>query len=173
MDKYLPTAHAPAEPSSWPLPATGQRTVIPPSVLDSIAGHPLCEGCMPHGVGFYPQARGHRMVRDNPADYLLIYCVSGRGKLQVDGHTHGVAGGDLVLLPDKDASLVPTARRHRIAHINGIRRQVFSRKPFSGGIVSSPASTCSSADTSPQLLHAPLEFFRGLRLTMILPCPSR
>ncbi|MZR63206.1 AraC family transcriptional regulator [Alcanivorax sp. DP30] len=99
MDKHLPTAHAPAEPSSWPLPATGQRTVIPPAVLDSIAGHPLCEGCMPHGVGFYPQARGHRMVRDNLADYLLIYCVSGRGKLQVDGQTHGVAGGDLVLLP--------------------------------------------------------------------------
>ncbi|MCG8393547.1 MAG: AraC family ligand binding domain-containing protein [Pseudomonadales bacterium] len=91
--------HAPAEPSSWPLPASGQRTVIPPAVLDSIAGHPLCDGCMPHGVGYYPQARGHRMHREDPADDLLIYCISGEGQLQVEGRQTTVTAGDLVLLP--------------------------------------------------------------------------
>lgn len=99
MDTPSSSQHTPAEPSSWPLPATGQRTLIPPAVLDSIAGHPLCESCMPHGVGFYPEARGHRMFRDNPADYLLIYCVSGHGMLQVDGQRQDIEAGDLVLLP--------------------------------------------------------------------------
>ncbi|MGB1466187.1 MAG: AraC family transcriptional regulator [Alcanivorax nanhaiticus] len=115
MNHSPPPAHAPAEPSSWPLPVTGQRTIIPPAVLDSIADHPLCAGCMPHGVGFYPQARGHRMMRDNPADYLLIYCVSGRGELRVDGQTYTVTDGDLVLLP--------TALAHRY--------QADSRDPWS------------------------------------------
>ncbi|MCK0154395.1 AraC family transcriptional regulator [Alcanivorax sp. S6407] len=115
MSKETHLPHAPAEPSSWPLPATGQRTIIPPAVLDSIAGHPLCEGCMPHGVGFYPQARGHRMLRDNPADYLMIYCISGRGELQVEDNTYAVEGGDLVLLP--------TALAHRY--------QADSRDPWS------------------------------------------
>ncbi|MGK0402185.1 MAG: AraC family transcriptional regulator [Alcanivorax borkumensis] len=85
--------------SHWPLPARGQRTVIPPSVLSSVRDHPLCSGCMPHGVGFYPQASGHRMERQRPADNLLIYCVSGAGELAYGGQSQPVEAGDLLLLP--------------------------------------------------------------------------
>ena len=77
----------PAETSRWPLPASGQRTVVPPAVLATMTAHPLCRGCLPHGVGYYPHASGHRMYRANPADDLLIYCVSGQGQLQVEGQS--------------------------------------------------------------------------------------
>lgn len=100
MSLSTSSSHGHAEPSSWPLSERGQRTVIPPAVLDNIAGHPLCAGCMPHGVGFYPRARGHRMQRRIPADDLLIYCIAGQGILQVDGHEQSIDAGDLVLLPN-------------------------------------------------------------------------
>ena len=90
----------PAETSRWPLPASGQRTVVPPAVLATMTAHPLCRGCLPHGVGYYPHASGHRMYRANPADDLLIYCVSGQGQLQVEGQTLAVTAGDLLLLPE-------------------------------------------------------------------------
>jgi AraC-like DNA-binding protein len=90
----------PAETSRWPLPASGQRTVVPPAVLATMTAHPLCRGCLPHGVGYYPHASGHRMYRANPADDLLIYCVSGQGQLQVEGQTLVVSAGDLLLLPE-------------------------------------------------------------------------
>ncbi|EKF73437.1 transcriptional regulator MmsR [Alcanivorax hongdengensis A-11-3] len=92
-------ADGPAEPSSWPLPETGQRTLIPPQVLTQISDHPLCRGCMPHGVGFYPHARGHRMARQAPADDLLIYCVAGRGSATLQGREVAVSAGDLLLFP--------------------------------------------------------------------------
>ncbi|MEP5231832.1 MAG: AraC family transcriptional regulator [Alloalcanivorax sp.] len=88
-----------AETSRWPLPDSGQRTVIPPAVLASVRDHPLCSGCMPHGVGFYPQASGHRMARQKPADDLLIYCVSGAGQVAYGGQSQPVEAGELLLLP--------------------------------------------------------------------------
>lgn len=88
-----------AETSRWPLPDSGQRTVIPPAVLASVRDHPLCAGCMPHGVGFYPQASGHRMARQKPADDLLIYCVSGAGQVAYGGQSQPVEAGELLLLP--------------------------------------------------------------------------
>ncbi|MED5388956.1 MAG: AraC family transcriptional regulator [Pseudomonadota bacterium] len=89
----------PAETSRWPLPAAGQRTVIPPAVLARMASHPLCRGCLPHGVGYYPRAAGHRMQREEPADDLMIYCVAGRGQLQIEAQSLPVGPGDLLLLP--------------------------------------------------------------------------
>lgn len=71
-----------------------------PAVLATMTAHPLCRGCLPHGVGYYPHASGHRMYRANPADDLLIYCVSGQGQLQVEGQTLAVTAGDLLLLPE-------------------------------------------------------------------------
>ncbi|WP_290517109.1 helix-turn-helix domain-containing protein [Alcanivorax sp.] len=88
-----------AETSRWPLPASGQRTVIPPAVLSSVSQHPLCSGCMPHGVGFYPQAHGHRMARQQPADDLLIYCVAGAGTVTYEGQSQPVEAGELLLFP--------------------------------------------------------------------------
>ncbi len=91
------------ETSNWPLPANGVRFVTPPRLRRLLARHPLSQGCYPLALGFYPEARGHRMSRPLPDDHLLIYCRAGQGWLEtVDGRLV-IGGGDLLLLPKGQA----------------------------------------------------------------------
>ena len=96
---HMSSNHQPAQPSTWPLPAAGERSVVPDAMLADMASHPLCAGCMPHAVGFYPAALGHRMARSQPEDELLIYCVEGSGYAKAGGQEWQVRAGDLLLLP--------------------------------------------------------------------------
>lgn len=87
------------ETSGWPLPVNGLRFITPPRLRRALASHPLSKGCYPLAMGFYPEAHGHQMQRENPDDYLLIYCRAGRGWLDVGDGRVDVGGGDLLLLP--------------------------------------------------------------------------
>jgi AraC-like DNA-binding protein len=84
--------------SRWPLPATGVRFLTPQVLVDALAEHVLTEDLYPLAFGFYPRATGHRMRRRSHATHLLIYCTAGRGTLQVEGRTHRVNAGDLIIL---------------------------------------------------------------------------
>ena len=53
----------------------------------------------PHGFGFYPQAAGHRMVRQQHDDDLVIYCVEGAGQCWLGESHYSVQAGDLLVLP--------------------------------------------------------------------------
>ena len=86
------------ETSRWPLPDTGRRVIIPHGLVDEMADDPLCRECLPHGVGYYPAAAGHRMGRKKPGDYLFIYCLSGSGIAQLEGQRRRVHSGDVLLL---------------------------------------------------------------------------
>ncbi|NVK44448.1 MAG: AraC family ligand binding domain-containing protein [Oceanospirillaceae bacterium] len=88
-----------SHPSSWPLSVDSIRFVIPRRIVKAMAEHPLSAQLYPLGIGYYQHARGHRMQRELHDDYLLIYCLEGRGRLQIDGKTRTVRPGDLVLLP--------------------------------------------------------------------------
>lgn len=88
-----------SQPSSWPLSVDSIRFVIPRRIVRALAGHPLSEQLYPLGIGYYQHARGHRMQRDQHDDYLLIYCIEGRGRIETDGRNRRIGPGDLVLLP--------------------------------------------------------------------------
>lgn len=88
-----------SQPSSWPLTADSIRFVMPRRIVAALASHPLSEQLYPLAIGYYQHARGHRMQRQQHDDYLLIYCLEGRGRIWTDGKSHGIAPGDLVLLP--------------------------------------------------------------------------
>ena len=75
------------ETSQWPLPRDGRRIVVPQALIQTLGAHPLCGDCLPHGVGYYPRAAGHQMGRASPRDHLLIYCVAGRGEVDLGGDT--------------------------------------------------------------------------------------
>lgn len=90
-------------PSDWPLPAKGIRFVSPAFILSELQRNPLTRDCFPTAMGFYPRARGHRMRRERHDDNLVIYCIAGRGELQVDGATHPAGPGSLMLLPQSVA----------------------------------------------------------------------
>ncbi|MES2819828.1 MAG: AraC family transcriptional regulator [Pseudomonadota bacterium] len=89
--------------SSWPLPANGVRFITPPRLRRLLARHALTLGCYPLALGFYPDARGHRMARLTPDDWLLIYCRAGQGWLDTADGRLAVGGGDLLLLPKGQA----------------------------------------------------------------------
>lgn len=90
---------SPVETSHWPLPGAGQRVIIPPQLLTELAQNPLCRDCLAHGVGFYPKAAGHHMARTHPRDHLLIYCLAGSGRAELEGREQAVNAGDVLLLP--------------------------------------------------------------------------
>jgi AraC-like DNA-binding protein len=91
-------AHAGIETSRWPLPQSGRRVILPQTLVDEMAASPLCADCLPHGVGYYPTAAGHRMGRRDPRDHLLIYCLSGSGIAKREGSRQTVRAGDVLLL---------------------------------------------------------------------------
>ena len=68
-------------------------------MIEKLANHPLTKDCYPTAMGYYPAARGHRMRRDRHDDNLLIYCVSGKGKLSTPGWSGNIAPGSMLLLP--------------------------------------------------------------------------
>ncbi len=88
-----------SKPSSWPLPPNSSRYVIPRSLLRQLNQQPLAQGLYPLGIGHYVEAMGHAMTRESHDDYLLIYCIEGRGSLTV-GERHGyLKAGQLLILP--------------------------------------------------------------------------
>ncbi len=88
-----------SKPSSWPLPPNSARYVVPRSLVDRLSRDPLASELYPLGIGHYVEAMGHAMERESHDDYLLIYCIEGRGALTV-GPRHGyLKAGQLLLLP--------------------------------------------------------------------------
>lgn len=88
-------------PSSWPLPPESIRFVLPRQMVHRLAAHPLSEQLYPLGMGYYQLARGHEMRREQHDDYLLVYCLEGRGRVQygTDRKHHIIGAGDLLILP--------------------------------------------------------------------------
>lgn len=88
-----------SQPSSWPLTADATRVLPPRFLVEQLAAHPLGRDLYPLGIGHYPQARGHRMARDEHDDCLLLYCTGGAGWLDTSAGRENIAAGSLVLLP--------------------------------------------------------------------------
>ena len=86
-------------PSKWPLPGVGIRFITPAFMIEKMARHPLTKDCYPTAMGYYPEARGHRMRRDRHDDNLLLYCVSGRGSLTTPDWSGTIGPGQVMLLP--------------------------------------------------------------------------
>jgi AraC-like DNA-binding protein len=86
-------------PSKWPLPENGIRLVTPGFMRKELKKHPLTRECYPTAMGFYPEARHHRMKRERHDDHLLIYCVAGHGRAAAGDWSVEVGPGELLLLP--------------------------------------------------------------------------
>ncbi|MDX1692548.1 MAG: AraC family transcriptional regulator [Ketobacteraceae bacterium] len=102
------------ESSGWPLKPGGIRFFVPLFACQQLARHPLTRHLFVEGLGYYPQAAGHVMERQQHDDCLIIYCVKGRGQLQITNPApldFSVKEGDLILLP-KGVSHRYRASRH-------------------------------------------------------------
>ncbi len=88
-----------SKPSQWPLPPESFRFVVPLKQVKKLKSHPLSTGLYATGLGYYKQAKGHKMQRDVHDDHLLMYCLHGEGELSIENTTSKIAAGDIVVLP--------------------------------------------------------------------------
>ncbi len=85
--------------SRWPLPTDGIRLLTPTFLISELSSHPLGSGPYPLAIGFYPNALNHQMNRHEHDNYLLIYCSSGKGYIDVQRKHLEITTGKLIVLP--------------------------------------------------------------------------
>lgn len=80
---------------------TGQRSVVVPQlILDSVTDDALLSALHIRAMGYYPRAENHFRTRENPIeDFILIYCVDGKGWYDVAGERHDVNANSFFILP--------------------------------------------------------------------------
>lgn len=102
-----------SQTSTWPLPINGTRFITPQPLLNSLVEHPIASQLYPNSLGYYPKALNHQMDRQEHEDFLLIYCVAGRGKIQLEhGHNISIQAGDVILLAPSQAPHSYSADKH-------------------------------------------------------------
>lgn len=80
--------------------------IIPTESFAGFAEHPLVRTIYPTDVGFFPKAREHYREREEGADqYILIYCMEGKGVIEVEDEVYH--------LGKADAFCIPRHTRHR------------------------------------------------------------
>jgi len=106
------------------------RFLTPAFLLEQLHRHPLTRDCYPTAMGYYPQARGHRMRRSRHDDNLLLYCVDGAGRLRVDEARYPIGAGDLMLLPQGLAHSYTAATSQPWTlywvHFQGVSSRIFT-----------------------------------------------
>lgn len=124
------------ESSGWPLKPGGVRFFVPLFACQQLAQHPLTAHLYVEGMGYYPEAGGHMMERQQHDDCLIIYCVKGGGQLWVAADSDAelqfsVNEGDLIVLP-KGVQHRYRANRHDPwtmywAHFSGVSAMDYLR----------------------------------------------
>ncbi|MDN3670450.1 AraC family transcriptional regulator [Echinicola jeungdonensis] len=82
----------------------GQKAIVlPPSVIEVCKAHPLLAGFYFTDIGFYPEAEFHYRVRpEGIPQHILIYCIKGKGWVEVDGKKWEVKPNEYVILPSNE-----------------------------------------------------------------------
>ena len=74
--------------------------VLPPDVREAALSRPLSRHLLPSHVGFFPEARGHRIRREaGIGSTIFKYCVRGAGWCELHGKRFEVGPGDLLVIP--------------------------------------------------------------------------
>lgn len=80
---------------------TGQRSVVvPQAILDISSEDALLRALHITAMGYYPKAENHFRAREVPIeDFVLIYCVDGKGWYETDGYRQLVPSNSFFILP--------------------------------------------------------------------------
>lgn len=80
----------------------GQRAiVIPKSILIRFCEeNEAIKGAFITDIGYYPKAKFHRRKRTAGADQnILIYCIDGKGCVNIGSQTYNITSGDFFIIP--------------------------------------------------------------------------
>lgn len=83
----------------------GQKLlVIPKNIIDKVRIMPLANMLYPTDIGYFPNARYHHRQRNKGCnEYILIYCVEGKGWLKINKKVHHILPNQFMIIP-KNAS---------------------------------------------------------------------
>ena len=87
-----------SEPSNWPLSDSALRVTVANQVLLELCKHPLTKSLYTTAIGYYPKAKSHEMKRSEHDDFILIYCVDGKGYLTLDDSKQPIKAGELFIM---------------------------------------------------------------------------
>jgi AraC-like DNA-binding protein len=74
--------------------------VLTPDVRTAALSRPLTRHILPTHVGFFPDARGHRICRETGIGSAIFkYCIRGTGWCELQGNRFEVGPGDLLVVP--------------------------------------------------------------------------
>ena len=85
--------------SEWPLSNKGIRFFVPQFAISKLEQHPITQALYVLALGYYPNAKQHKMSRETHEDQLIMYCTDGEGTLTTQKQTYQVKKGDLMILP--------------------------------------------------------------------------
>jgi len=88
-----------SEPSNWPLSNEALRVRVPNHIISVLSDSVLSKDIFPTAIGYYPNAESHQMKRVEHDDFILIFCVDGKGVLETETYSGEVLRGDLFILP--------------------------------------------------------------------------
>jgi len=74
--------------------------VVPPTLNQQLAQFPLATGLHVTAIGHFPRAEYHYRSREHGCqDFILIYCVDGKGWYKIRNHTRTVCQHEAFVLP--------------------------------------------------------------------------
>lgn len=80
----------------------GQRAIVLPRKIinDLCLTNAITKGLYVTDIGYYPKAKHHYRLRQHGADqHILIYCVEGKGKVQIEKKSYPLNPDDLIIIP--------------------------------------------------------------------------
>ncbi|GAA4729258.1 AraC family transcriptional regulator [Flavisolibacter ginsenosidimutans] len=79
----------------------GQKAIVlPGKIVQSCEDSPLISNLFITDIGFYPKAKFHYRKRSvGISQHILIYCVDGKGWVQLDGQEYDVKSGQYFVVP--------------------------------------------------------------------------
>lgn len=85
--------------SSWPLPKSSVRYMVPKPVVEKLKMNIVSRGLYPIAFGYYENAFGHQIERKEHTDNLLIFCVEGKARFQSEYFQTDIEQNDVLLIP--------------------------------------------------------------------------
>src|SRR5574337_6453 len=80
----------------------GQRAIVLPRkiISDLCLTNAITKGLYVTDIGYYPKAKHHYRQRQHGADqHILIYCVEGKGQVQIGKRHYHLSPDDLIIIP--------------------------------------------------------------------------
>jgi len=80
----------------------GQRAIVlPRKIINHLClSNPITKGLYVTNIGYYPKAKHHYRQRHHGTDqHILIYCIEGKGKVQVEKKQYDIKPDSFVIIP--------------------------------------------------------------------------